>query len=114
MATDLRLKAGDTILVEIPVSNGHEQYGTRPAIVVAKATRGTITVLPLTTNEEALLFPHTLPIKPSPVNGLNSFSVALIYQIRVLDLIRCKRKLGTLSRTDYFLVRKILKKYLAL
>ncbi len=102
------------MLVEIPFTDGHEQHGTRPAIIVAGVTRGIIAALPLTTNDEALLFSHTVPIKRSTANGLSSFSIALIYQVRALDATRCKRKLGVLSKADYSIIHKGLKKYLDL
>ena len=114
MATDQRLKRGDVVLVEIPLSDGHEQHGLRPAILVTGPIRGLVTAIPLTTNQEALNFPSALEISPSKSNGLAYPSVALIYQIRAIDRKRCRTKLGRLSRSDVASLLKELKSYLGL
>ena len=50
-------------------------------------------VIPLTSNIQALRFPHTIEIKPSKKNNLDSISVGLIFQIRALDKKRFKSNL---------------------
>lgn len=114
MATDQRLKPGDIVLVEIPLSDGHEQHGLRPAVLVTSVVLDLATAIPLTANQEALGFPHTLEIKPTKANGLAFSSVALLYQIRALDEKRCQRRLGKLNRDVFIKVLRGLKTYLGL
>ncbi|MEK7622032.1 MAG: type II toxin-antitoxin system PemK/MazF family toxin [Patescibacteria group bacterium] len=114
MATDQGLSPGEVVLVEIPSSGGHEQHGLRPIALITGVTMGLITAIPLTTNEEAISFPHTLTIKPSKDNGLSFVSTALVYQVRALDCRKCQEKLGKLSKNDFLKIQHELKKYLNL
>jgi len=58
------MNKGEIWLVEFPSTNGHEQSGTRPVIVLADIKIISI-ILPLTSNIQALRFPYTLEVKPS-------------------------------------------------
>ena len=78
MEANKGLNPGDVVLVGLPLSNGHEQHGLRPGILITGLTRDLVTAVPLTTNNEALFFPHTLSVKPTKNNGLSFSSVALI------------------------------------
>ena len=100
-------------LVEIPSSNGSEQAGTRPAIILADVSNLTV-IVPLTSNIQALRFPYTLEIKPSNLNGLVSVSIALLFQIRAIDKLRLKKKIGNLEDTILHTLDNMLKKMLQL
>ncbi len=105
------MNKGDIWLVELPLANGHEQMGTRPAIVLAKSLNMVITI-PLTSNPISMHFPYTVKINPSQTNGLNAKSIALLFQIRAIDQKRLKHNLGelenkTISQVDAHL-RKML------
>ena len=91
------MKKGDLWLVEIPPSNGHEQSGLRPVLVLSNVETNVVIIIPFTSNLSALRFPHTVEIHPSPKNGLNSTSVALVFQIRAIDRKRLQRKIGELE-----------------
>ena len=54
---------GEVWFIELENSRGHEQSGTRPAVVLAKSF-GMHTVVPFTTSENAAKFPHTHTIEP--------------------------------------------------
>jgi hypothetical protein len=54
---------GEVWFIELENSRGHEQSGTRPAVVLAKSF-GMHTVVPLTTSENGFNFPHTHIINP--------------------------------------------------
>ena len=106
------MKKGEIWLVELPSTNGHEQIGTRPAVVLSETEANIAILIPLTSNIQALRFPHTIEIKPSHGNGLSAVSVALTFQIRAIDKKRLKKKIGeledkTLNEIDTSL-RKIL------
>ncbi|MDY7014376.1 MAG: type II toxin-antitoxin system PemK/MazF family toxin, partial [Cyanobacteriota bacterium] len=79
---------------------GSEQAGTRPVIVfqndVVSQYSTTIIAIPLTTNQRRASLPICLPIAQGD-GGLSQDSVALCFQLRVLDKTRLIRRLGQLS-----------------
>jgi len=94
------MKRGEVYLADLNPSRGSEQAGIRPVILVQRDTlcrfTRTIVVVPLTSNLRRAQVPGTTLI-PSGEGGLDQDSVALCYQIVVLDDQRLIRKLGTLS-----------------
>lgn len=93
---------------------GHEQYGQRPAILVADTKTGIAIVIPLTTNLEALRFPFTLAILPDGQNNLRQKSVALIFHIRAIDKSRITKIIGKINKNFLKKINKILKEMLGL
>lgn len=94
------MQEGDIYLVEIPASNGHEQAGFRPAIIIQSSDiekLPTVLVIPLTSKIKAVGFPFTLLIEPDGKNNLDIVSVALLFQLRAIDKKRIKNKLGKIS-----------------
>ena len=94
---------GDIYLANLNPSRGSEQAGIRPVIIVQhnnidRFTR-TVVVIPLTTNLRRAKIPGTIII-PVGEGGLTKESVALCYQIVVIDKQRLQKYLGTLS-VDY-------------
>ena len=89
---------GDVYLADLNPSRGSEQAGIRPVIIVQRNTidrfTQTVVVVPITSGE----------------GGLLQDSVALCYQIVVIDKQRLTRKLGTLS-SNYLLMLKEALKY---
>ena len=108
------MKQGEIFLVEIPVADGHEQQGLRPAIILSEAVANTTIVVPCTSNPEALRFPSTILIKPSRRNGLKIKSVALIFQIRAIDRKRLVRQIGRLENSVMSALKKLVKKKLSI
>jgi mRNA interferase MazF len=95
---------GDIVLVNLPQTSdgaGHEQAGTRPALIVHEdATSDTLSVVmivPFTSNLKAQRFPHIILIQPTKENGLTVPSVLLIFQLRAIDKHRVGRKIGHLE-----------------
>ena len=91
---------GDIYLADLNPSRGSEQAGVRPVILVQRHnldrfTR-TVVVIPVTTNLRRAQIPGTVLIAAGE-GGLNQESVALCYQIVVIDRQRLQRQLGTLS-----------------
>jgi len=95
------MNIGDIYAVEIPVSDGHEQAGTRPAIAVQSPQfenqLPTVLIVPLTSQLAAQSFPGTFLIQPDSENGLTRTSVVLVFQLRAIDKRRLGRKIGYLS-----------------
>lgn len=98
------MEIGDVYTVEIPSSDGHEQAGARPAIIVQATRYGdrlqTVLIVPLTSRLTAQSFPGTFLIQPDSGNNLDVPSVALVFQLRALDRRRIRRRLGRLSPSD--------------
>ena len=107
---------GDIYTIEIPPTNGHEQAGSRPAIIVQapqfEKQLSTVLIVPLTSQLAAQAFPGTFTIQPDTANGLTKDSVVLVFQLRAIDKRRVKRKLGHLSAAHlaqlYDLVKALL------
>jgi len=95
------MDVGDIYTVEIPSSDGHEQAGTRPAIIVQapqfESQLPTMLIAPLTSQLAAQAFPGTFLIHPDSENGLTMTSVALVFQLRAIDKRRLRRMIGRLS-----------------
>ncbi|MBI3161108.1 MAG: type II toxin-antitoxin system PemK/MazF family toxin [Chloroflexi bacterium] len=63
---------GDIVLVNLPQTTddaGHEQVGTRPALIVhddaTSDTLSVVMIVPFTSNLKAQKFPHAILIQPS-------------------------------------------------
>ncbi len=104
------MKKGEIWLVEFPLSNGHEQTGERPVIVLADTTANISIIVPFTSNVQALRFPYTVEIKPTRTNGLVAASVALIFQLRAIDKKRFKKKIGVLEESTLTVINNLIKK----
>ena len=95
---------GDILIARIPAQTGptgHEQIGTRPAIVVqadhASSNLSTTMIIPMTTNVSASRYPNTIDVAPSPQNGLASRSILLVFQLRAIDNGRLGMRIGRLE-----------------
>jgi mRNA interferase MazF len=91
---------GDIYLADLNPSRGSEQAGIRPVVVVQREAidrfMKTVVIVPLTSNLRRLNIPGTLAI-PAGEGGLTQESIALCYQITVIDRLRLIRELGKLS-----------------
>lgn len=95
-----KLKRGEIWLAELNPTQGSEQAGTRPVIIfqndIVSQFSTTIITIPLTTNQRRATLPICLLITQGN-GGLTEDSVALCFQMRVLDKIRLVYKLGQLD-----------------
>ena len=95
------MSVGDVHWIEFPRGAGHAQAGRRPAIVVqseeASVALPTTLVIPLTTQQDALRFPGTVPVGPSQENGLPRLSIAMLFQLTVVDKRFVGAKIGQVS-----------------
>ena len=94
------MKRGEIYLANLNPSRGSEQAGIRPVILIQRNSLERFTrtaiVIPLTTNNRRSQISGTLEI-PIGEGGLTQNSVALCYQMVVLDQERFIRKIGELS-----------------
>ncbi|MDJ0676458.1 MAG: type II toxin-antitoxin system PemK/MazF family toxin [Calothrix sp. MO_167.B42] len=103
---------GEIQLADLNPTRGSEQAGIRPVIIVQRDnlqrfTR-TVVVIPLTSNVRRAQIPGTVLI-PAGEGGLTQDSVALCYQIVVLDRQRLQRHLGNLSPNFVLVLKEALK-----
>lgn len=103
----MKMKPGDIWVVEIPALGTREQSGVRPAVVIARVAKTIVTVIPCTSNGEALRFPFTHRIEPTKQNGLTVVSVALVFHMRALDVSFLKRRIGELDKKTLADIRKL-------
>lgn len=91
---------GEIWLVDLNPIRGSEQAGVRSAIVMQRPNldRFTLTtiIIPFTTNLRKLGMPGCVKI-PAGEGGLTQDSIALGFQVKVIDRQRMIRKLGSLS-----------------
>ncbi len=95
-----QLKRGEVWLATLDPTQGSEQAGTRPVVIfqndiVSRFSTTTITI-PLTTNQRRASLPICVLIRQGD-GGLSQDSVALCFQLRVLDKTRLIRRLGQLE-----------------
>jgi mRNA interferase MazF len=95
---------GDIVLVNLSQTSdgvGHEQVGTRPALIVhddaTSDTLSVVMIVPFTSNLKVQRFPRTVIIEPSKSNGLTIPSVLLVFQLRAIDRQRVGRRMGHLE-----------------
>ncbi len=95
-----QLKRGEVWLANLDPTQGSEQAGVRPVIIfqndIVSQFSTTTIAIPLTTNQRRASLPICMLIKQGD-GGLSQDSVALCFQIRVLDKTRLIRRLSQLS-----------------
>lgn len=99
------LSEGDVVLVRFDPAFGHEQAGTRPALVVSRAFYNALSsfvvVCPLTTNAKTWPFKLALP----PQSGVKGYVLA--DQLKSVDQRRVVRRLAQLDTTFVDQVRAL-------
>jgi mRNA interferase MazF len=92
---------GDIHWVELPPSNGREQVGRRPAVILQDETyAGTlplVIVAPLTAATAAARFPGVVLLDPTLGNGLQKPSVVLVFQVRAIDRRKVQERIGAVG-----------------
>src|SRR5450631_1997074 len=95
------MTVGDLYWVEFPAGAGRAQAGRRPAVIAPGAEASdqlpTVLVIPPTTQQDALRFPGTALVETTAANGLKQPSIALVFQITVLDQKFLGKRLGRVS-----------------
>jgi mRNA interferase MazF len=115
------MQRGEVVLVDLPQAvgiSGHEQVGSRPALVVhddaTSANLSVIMIVPMTSSLAARQFPYTILVQPSKQNGLSLPSVLLIFQLRAIDKRRITKKIGVIETDVMSQVSQEMKKMLGL
>lgn len=119
-----QLLPGDVIAIRFPRHDPHgrEQEGFRPAIVIGQPEQlgqprySVVLVVPLTRDKGqpwVVSSPNLYPRFPAGTAGLRSSSIALLDQVRSVDVTRILNFRGTLSLEEYRPVQKGLRAMLA-
>lgn len=92
----------DVVQVRLDPTQGREQKGTRPCVVLQTNAigqkSGTMIVAPLTSQRLDRLYPHDIVVKASEANGLSALSKIKLDQLRVVDDSRISKKVGTIQK----------------
>ena len=93
------IRRGDVFVADLSPVVGHEQGGTRPALIVSvdrfnQGASGLVTVMPLTRTRRGV--PWHVLVSP-PEGGLNAPSVIMVEQMRSLSIARLRRRLGAVD-----------------
>lgn len=103
---------GDIYWVSLPTSEGREQAGHRPALVIQhgpfSVSLPTVLIVPITSNLRAANFAGTIRIDPTEANGLNVPSVLLVFQLRAIDKKRLSNQAGRISASQLEEVLKMI------
>ncbi len=95
---------GEIYWVSFPATQGREQAGRRPALIVQSEpfsqSLPTVLVVPITSNLRATSFPGTIRIDPDEHNGLTVPSVLLVFQLRAIDKRRLLHSPGEISASQ--------------
>ncbi|KLU61151.1 mRNA interferase endoA [Peptococcaceae bacterium CEB3] len=97
---------GDIWLVDLNPVRGHEQAGTRPALILSvnlfnSGPAGLVVVIPITTRSKGI--PFHVEVHP-PEGGLTSTSYIKCEDIRSVSKNRLANRLGALSSATIELV----------
>ncbi|MBI5948985.1 MAG: type II toxin-antitoxin system PemK/MazF family toxin [Chloroflexi bacterium] len=95
------MKRGDVYLARLDPSEGSEQAGVRPVVIVSRdslnETISTLIVVPCTTLREGKsVYPQQV-VARAPEGGLPQDSIVLCEQVRTIGKHRLLRLLGSLS-----------------
>ena len=102
---------GDVWLANLNPTQGSEQAGVRPVLVVQNnainAYTTTVVAVPMTTNQRRASLPSSVRIRQGEA-GLSSDSVVLCHQVRVIDKTRLQHKLGAVTEQTIVAVESAL------
>jgi mRNA interferase MazF len=111
---------GEIWLVDLGTTQGHEQSGRRPALVVSdnafnRGLAGLVMVVPLTSKvRKSTNIPAHIPVTP-PEGGLKTASVILCDQLRTISKDRLdKASWGSVSTSTMARVETVLRVLLRL
>lgn len=103
------IQQGDIFLANLSPTKGHEQSGFRPVLVVQKNVLNrhlsTVIVAPITKNLKAKDRETTFFLSRK-ISSLPVDSVCLLFQIRTIDKLRLKKKVGTLTADDFLKIKE--------
>jgi mRNA interferase MazF len=115
------MQRGDIYMVDLEPTQGSEANKIRPAVIVSNNAanrtaerngRGVVTVVPVTSNTDRV-YPFQVLLK-SGEGGLAVDSKAQAEQVRSVDYVRLRRKIGTIPPAALGRLDDALRTHLAL
>ena len=101
MNDDRTYRMGDIVLVTIPNNIGHQQGGTRPAVIISNNIGNSVSpivkVLPITSKRTASKQPTHVHFKKGEVAGLIKDSTVEAESTWVINKWQIKKRLGSFS-----------------
>jgi mRNA interferase MazF len=95
------VRPGELYWVEYPVTDGREQAGRRPSLVLQDDTFASnsplVLAIPLTTTAGVTRYPGVVFVAADAANGLPADSYAMVFQLRATDRRRFRNKIGDVS-----------------
>lgn len=102
---------GDIYYADLSPTRGSEQGGIRPVVIIQNDVGNkyspTVIVSAITSQMNKSKLPTHVPIS-SEIYGLCRDSIVLLEQVRTIDKVRLKEKIGVLSQADLKKVNKAL------
>lgn len=113
MAFILKIRRGDIFYADLSPVKGSEQDGIRPVLIVQNDIGNkyspTVIGIPITTSIKRTNLPTHVPIF-SDITCIPKDSLILVEQIRTLDKLRLKSKIGRLDKITMDKVKEAIKK----
>lgn len=108
----LKIRRGDIFYADLTPVRGSEQDGIRPILIIQNNVGNqfspTVIGIPITSQLKKTRLPTHVPIQ-SNITGLPKESIILVEQIRTLDKIRLKNKIGRMDSDTMEKVKHALK-----
>lgn len=101
-------RPGDVIWTDLSPTQGSEQQGRRPAVVISTAdylrtVRNLVVVVPVTTTDRG--WPHHVQLRGEDL-GLAEVSFAMTEQPRTISVQRIKKVAGSVSPQNLAVIRR--------
>lgn len=104
----MNIKRGDLFYADLSPVLGSEQGGVRPVVVlqndIGNKYSPTIIVAPITSRKNKTKLPTHVKLEANEKYGLPKDSMVLLEQIRTIDKVRIKEKIGEFDESK---IRKI-------
>ena len=103
------MRRGEVVLIDLGEPLGSEAGFRRPAVVVSgdagnavveRRSRGTLTVVPVTSRPRRHRYAFHVPLPPGERTGLTVASIAQAEHVRSVDVRRVAQRLGRLDSDD--------------
>lgn len=105
----MEIKQGEIYLADLNPVKGHEQAGYRPVLIVQNDilnnNLSTVIILPITSN---LKYKDNLTVYflSKEVSSIENDSLALLFQIRTIDKLRIKKRVGAVTQMEFYKIKK--------
>jgi len=107
----MKICRGEIYLADLSPSRGSEQGGKRPVLIIqidiGNIHSTTVIVASISSSNNKSNVPTHVHIKASP-NGLCKDSIIMLEQIRTIDKLRLKNKLGKITVEELEIVNRVL------